>query len=150
LPHRAAERVTSAGCPADALGFDLQTVHLPHIRLAAVVAPENIAHPIAVVISDRLGMPIAGDGGVRGGTFRFDAQAVHLPNVDLPIVMARTQTTCQRLVFGRQLLLPGGEPDSRLVLEFAPSVFDRDVSSFNVAGLGQSLAEGGQKGRFVG
>jgi hypothetical protein len=54
-----------------ALGFDLQAVHLPHIGLAAVVAPENVALPIAGVIADRLGMPIAGDGGVREGTFRF-------------------------------------------------------------------------------
>ena len=32
-----------------------------------------------------------------------------------------------------------------VVLEFAPSVFDRDVSSFNIAGFGHTLAEGGEK-----
>ena len=43
----------------------------------------------------------------------------------------------------------GGYDRQPVILEFAPSVCDRDVSSFNKASLGHSLAEGGEKRRCV-
>src|SRR6266511_1099288 len=68
---------------------DPQTIHLPDVNLAAVVAPENVAAlAIIVVVADVLDMPIVADRSVHHGAFGFHLQAIHLPDVDLPAVVA--------------------------------------------------------------
>src|SRR6266498_2295842 len=68
---------------------DPQTIHLPDVNLAAVVAPKNVAAlAIIVVVADVLDMPIVADRSVHDGAFGFDLQAIHLPDVDLPAVVA--------------------------------------------------------------
>src|SRR6266540_2702736 len=67
---------------------DPQTIHLPDVNLAAVVAPKNVAAlAIIVVVADVLDMPIVADRSVHDGAFGFDLQAIHLPDVDLPAVV---------------------------------------------------------------
>src|SRR6266508_4631418 len=68
---------------------DPQTIHLPDVNLAAVVAPKNVAAlAIIVVVADVLDMPIVADRSVDDGAFGFDLQAIHLPDVDLSAVVA--------------------------------------------------------------
>src|SRR5262245_45937576 len=45
---------------------DLQTIHLPEVNLPAVVAPENVALAISVVVADVLNVPIGRDESVHG------------------------------------------------------------------------------------
>src|SRR5262249_27739051 len=66
---------------------DLQTIHLPEVNLSAIVAPENVALAVTVVVADVLDVPIRRDGSVRGSALRFDLQAIHLPQIDLPGVV---------------------------------------------------------------
>src|SRR6266511_1851474 len=67
---------------------DPQTIHLPDVNLAAVVAPKNVAAlAIIVVVADVLDMPIVADRSVHDGAFGFDPQAIHLPDVDRSAVV---------------------------------------------------------------
>jgi hypothetical protein len=52
------------------------------------VAPEKVALPIAVDVTDALNVPIVGDGSVHHGALAFDLQAIHLPEINRPVVVA--------------------------------------------------------------